>query len=173
MELSECQATRMSGSLSKQSRGNPEGSTQPLGRAVTLPCSRHSTLATNCPNEDDAFCPQSSNSVKGERGSVEVSLSLIMPSIWPSGLLVFIDVNRLVDSFSVSLSFSDLGRRRSKREIDRRGTWKSICCIRTNVYSSIRREERSHAVATFLALFAGSRYLDVRTLGKDGRSRPR
>ena len=96
-----------------------------------------------------------------------------MPSIWPSGLLVFIDVNRLVDSFSVSLSFSDLGRRRSKREIDRRGTWKSICCIRTNVYSSIRREERSHAVAKFLALFAGSRYLDVRTLGKDGRSRLR
>ena len=151
MELSECQATRMSGSLSKQSRGNPEGSTQPLGRAVTLPCSRHSTLATNCPNEDDAFCPQSSNSVKGERGSVEVSLSLItcMPSIWPSGLLVFIDVNRLVDSFSVclSLSFSNLSRRRSKREIDGRGTWESICFIRTNVYSSIRREEKRRARA--------------------------
>ena len=54
-------------SLSEQSRVNTEGCPQPFERAIVKPCIRLSALADNCPNEDDAFCPQSQNSaVKGE-----------------------------------------------------------------------------------------------------------
>ena len=139
MELSECRAAGNSRSLPKYFPLNLQKGAQLLGFAVALPCIRLPTLVANCPNEDDALRPSTSTrdvqTLLKERGSVEVSLP---------GLLL---CRQSATSVSAprfhrcqSIGRFLFRRRRSEREIDGRGTWKSICFIRTNVDSSISGE---------------------------------